>query len=158
VDMASFMGKEVPAGLEGLRLFDDVFQPVCSPAFLRDTCPLAAPADLSKATLLHSVRRMDDWRRWLDLAGMTGLEPKRSLSFENSSLAIQGAIDGLGVAIVQRTYVAELIKVGVLVTPFDLVGRSENGYYLVWSATRAATPAFRSFLQWIRQEVRDSTT
>jgi len=158
VDMASFMGKEVPAGLEGLLLFDDAFQPVCSPAFLRDTCRLATPADLSKATLLHSVRRMDDWRRWLDLAGMTKLEPKRSLSFENSSLAIQGAIDGLGVAIVQRAYVAELIKVGVLVAPFDLVGRSDIGYYLVWSTTRSATPAFRSFLQWIRQEVRDSTS
>ncbi|MCY1310469.1 hypothetical protein D9M70_606610 [compost metagenome] len=57
----------------------------------------------------------------------------------------------------QRVYVAELIKVGVLVAPFDLVARSDIGYYLVWSTTRAATPAFRAFLQWIRQEVQDST-
>ena len=155
VDMASFMGKEVPPGLEGLRLFDDAFQPVCSPAFLRDTCGLATPADLSKATLLYSVRRMDDWPRWLELAGRARLKPKRSLSFENSSLAIQGAVDGLGVAIVQCAYVRELLKVGALVNPFELVGRSDNGYYLVWSPTRAATPAFRSFLQWLRQEVRD---
>lgn len=155
VDMASFMGKEVPPGLDGLRLFDDAFQPVCSPAFLRDTCRLATPADLSKATLLYSVRRMDDWPRWLELAGRARLKPKRSLSFENSSLAIQGAVDGLGVAIVQCAYVRELLKVGALVNPFELVGRSDNGYYLVWSPTRAATPAFRSFLQWLRQEVRD---
>lgn len=158
VDMASFMGTDVPPGLDGLRLFDDAFQPVCSPAFLRDTCPLATPADLSKATLLHSVRRMDDWQRWLDHAGLTKLKPKRRLSFENSSLAIQGAVDGLGVAIVQRAYAVELLKVGTLVAPFDLVARSDNGYYLVWSTARAATPAFGSFLQWIRQEVRNSTT
>lgn len=156
VDMASFMGTDVPAGLDGLRLFDDAFQPVCSPAFLRDTCPLAAPADLSKATLLHSVRRMDDWQRWLDHAGLTKLKPKRRLSFENSSLAIQGAIDGLGVAIVQRAYAAELLKAGTLVAPFDLVAHSDNGYYLVWSTARAATPAFASFLQWIQQEVHSS--
>lgn len=157
VDMASFMGTTVPPGLDGLRLFDDAFQPVCSPSFLRDTCPLERPADLSKATLLHSVRRMDDWPRWLASAGLAKLKPKRRLSFENSALAIHGAIDGLGVAIVQCAYVADLLKAGTLVAPFDLVARSDIGYYLVWSNARAATPAFRSFLRWIQQEVRKST-
>lgn len=157
VDMASFMGDELPPGLDGVRLFDDAFQPVCSPAFLRDTCPLVTPADLSKVTLLHAVRRMDNWPRWLDLAGQPGLKPQRSLSFETSSLAIQAAIDGLGVAIVQRAYVAELLKVGALVAPFDLVAHSDMGYYLVWATTRRATPAFRAFLEWVRQEVRQGT-
>jgi len=153
VDMASFMGQEVPDGLEGLRLFDDAFQPVCSPAFLRDTCPLDTTADLAKATLLHSVRRMDDWQRWLQLAGEAQLRPQRSLSFENSSLAIQAAVDGLGVAMVQCEYVKEALKAGTLVAPFDLVARGDNGYHLVWSNARSRTPAFQSFLQWIRQEV-----
>lgn len=153
VDIASFVGKELPPGLDGLRLFDDAFQPVCSPSLLRDTRPLATPADLSKRTLLHAVRRMDDWQRWLNLAGLPALKPQRVLSFETSSLTIQAAIDGLGVAIVQRAYVAELLKVGTLVAPFDLMARSDIGYYLVWSAARATTPAIRSFLEWVRQEV-----
>ncbi|MDF3838983.1 LysR substrate-binding domain-containing protein [Cupriavidus basilensis] len=157
VDMASFVGKTLPAGLEGLRLFDDAFQPVCNPSFLRGPQRLSTPADLSKVTLLHSVRRMDDWQRWLGLAGLSGLKPQRSLSFENSSLAIQAAIDGLGVAMVQREYVGELLKVGVLVAPFDFVGRSDTGYYLVWSAARATTPAFRSFLEWVKQEAGRGT-
>jgi LysR family transcriptional regulator, glycine cleavage system transcriptional activator len=157
VDMASFIGKELPDGLEGVRLFDDAFQPVCSPAFLRDTCQLTTTTDLSKATLLHSVRRMDDWQRWLSLAGVAKLRPQRSLSFENSSLAIRAAIDGLGVAMVQREYVKELLKLGVLVAPFDLVAHGDNGYYLVWSTTRSKTPAFQSFLEWVRQEVGRGT-
>lgn len=153
VDMASYMGKELPPGLDGLRLFDDVFQPVCSPSFLRETCQLATPGDLSKATLLHSVRRMDDWPRWLALAGMTDLRPQRSMSFENSSLAIQAAVDGLGVAVVQCEYVREPLKTGALVAPFSLAARSDSGYYLVWSAMRRATPAFQSFLRWVQKEV-----
>lgn len=153
VDMASFMGDELPPGLDGIRLFDDAFQPVCSPAYLRDAHPLATPADLSKKTLLHAVRRMDNWQRWLDLAGQPKLKPQRSLSFETSSLAIQAAVDGLGVAIVQRAYVGELLKVGALVAPFDLVARTDMGYYLVWSTARSATPAFRDFLEWVRQEL-----
>ncbi|WP_028602430.1 LysR substrate-binding domain-containing protein [Ottowia thiooxydans] len=153
VDMASFMGKDLPDGLEGLRLFDDAFQPVCSPAYLRDNCQLTETADLAEATLLHSVRRMDDWPRWLSLAGAPQLRPQRSLSFENSSLAIQAAIDGLGVAMVQCAYVKEPLKVGALVAPFDLIGQGDNGYYLVWSTSRSKSPAFQSFLQWVRQEV-----
>ncbi|MGQ3116351.1 MAG: transcriptional regulator GcvA [Hydrogenophaga sp.] len=153
VDMASYMGQELPPGLDGLRLFDDVYQPVCSPAFLRDTCPLKTPADLAKATLLHSVRRMDDWQRWLALAGLAKLRPQRNLSFENSSLAIQAAVDGLGVAVVQCEYVKEALKTGTLVAPFELAARSDTGYYLVWSSQRRATPAFQSFLHWVQEEV-----
>ncbi|MFM0703547.1 LysR substrate-binding domain-containing protein [Paraburkholderia sediminicola] len=153
VDMASFLGKSLPTGLEGVRLFDDAFLPVCSPALLRRYERLAVPRDLARATLLYSVRRMDDWQRWLTLAGEPDLRPQHSLSFENSSLSIQAAVDGLGVAVIQHAYVTDLLKAGLLVTPFDLVARSENGYYLVWSPTRAARPTFRSFLEWVLKEV-----
>jgi LysR family glycine cleavage system transcriptional activator len=152
VDMASYMGKELPPGMDGVRLFDDEFLPVCSPAFMKGSLKLQAPKDLARATLLHSVRRMDDWQRWLTLAGQRALRPQRSLSFENSSLAIQAAVDGVGVAMVQRAYVKEHLKAGTLVAPFELVGRSEQGYYLVWPAQRAMSGGFKSFLEWILRE------
>ncbi|OJU42370.1 MAG: hypothetical protein BGN99_27220 [Alphaproteobacteria bacterium 65-37] len=157
VDVASFVGTALPAGLDGLRAFDDAFQPVCSPSLLRGAERLRSPVDLSKATLLHSVRRMDDWQRWLDLAGAPKLKPQRNLSFENASLVIQAAVDGLGVAVAQRAYVAELLKTGRLVAPFDLVARSDRGYYLVWSPTRATTPVFRAFLDWLKEEAGRAT-
>jgi LysR family glycine cleavage system transcriptional activator len=100
---------------------------------------------------------MDDWQRWLDLAGAPKLKPQRNLSFENASLVIQAAVDGLGVAVAQRAYVAELLKTGRLVAPFDLVTRSDRGYYLVWSPTRATTPVFRAFLNWLKQEAGRAT-
>lgn len=159
VDMASFIGRDLPSGLEGIRLFDDAFQPVCSPAFLKETCRLATPADLEQATLLHSVRRMDDWQRWLTLGGMAELRPRRSLSFENSSLAIQAAVDGLGVAMVQCEYVKDHIRVGTLVAPFEQIARSDVGYYLVWSGGGDTRPPFQSFLKWVRKEaeVKDAS-
>lgn len=157
VDMASFMGAEVPSGLEGVRLFDDEFLPVCSPSLIQSGQRFAIPNDLTRATLLHSVRRADDWHRWLTAAGEPQLRPQRSLSFDNSSLAIQAALDGLGVAVVQREYVKQHLKVGTLVSPFDLVARSENGYYLVWSGARATSAAFHAFLQWVLTETRASS-
>lgn len=153
VDIASFMGSELPAGLEGLRLFDYTFLPVCNPSFLRDPWNLETATDLARMTLLRSVRRMNDWERWLTAAGVEGLKPQRNLSFENTSLAIQAAIDGLGIAVVQPEYVRELLGTGALVAPFDLVGHGDAGYYLAWSTTRRKSLAFDSFVQWVRQEI-----
>ena len=70
----------------------------------------------------------------------------------DSRLAIQAAMDGVGVAAVQREYVREHLRTGTLVAPFDLVAGSENGYYLVWSAARPMSPGFQPFLQWVLQE------
>lgn len=154
VDVASFIGDEPPAGLDGIRLFDDEFLPVCSPGLLREGASLT-PQDLANETLLYSMRRMDDWQRWLECAGAESLVPTRRLSFGNSSLAIQAAVDGLGIAIVQRAYVAELLRTGTLVAPFDLTARTEGGYYLVWSGRRNSSSAFKAFFEWVVNEIED---
>lgn len=156
VDLASFVGRDLPPSLDGMRLFDDAFQPVCSPTFLSG-CQLSTPRDLESATLLHSVRRMDDWQRWLALVGEAELRPQRSVSFENSSLAIQAAVDGVGVAVVQCEYVKDQIKVGTLVAPFEQIARSDVGYHLVWSRTRDARPPLDSFLKWVQKELGVAT-
>lgn len=156
VDLASFVGRDLPPGLDGMRLFDDAFQPVCSPTLLSG-CQLATPRDLESATLLHSVRRMDDWQRWLALVGAAELRPQRSVSFENSSLAIQAAVDGVGVAVVQCEYVKDQIKMGTLVAPFEQIARSDVGYHLVWSRTRDARPPLDSFLKWVQKELGVAT-
>lgn len=154
VDMASFVGAKLPAGHDGVRLFADEFLPVCSPALLKVKRAMRIPSDLAEATLLHSVRRMDDWERWLEVAGASGLRAKRALSFENSSLAIQAALDGVGVAVVQRAYVLEHLKTGALVAPFEIVGRSNSCYYLVWPTDAPRNEAFTAFREWVVDEAR----
>jgi LysR family glycine cleavage system transcriptional activator len=153
VDMASFVGKSLPSGLEGVRLFEDEILPVCSPALLRGREPLTAPRDFADFTLLYSVRRMDDWNRWLTMMGAPDVQLLRSLSFENSSLAIQAAIDGLGIAMIQRAYVKDQLRAGTLVAPFEQVARSASGYYLIWSEGGSSSAAFLAFQQWILKEV-----
>jgi len=154
VDMACFTGESLPAGLDGVRLFDDEFIPVCRPDLFKGPLDRLRPLDLLNETLLYSVRRMDDWQRWFEHAGEQNVQVSRRLSFGNASLAIQAAVDGLGVAIVQRAYVADFLKQGLLITPIDITGRTPMGYYLVWSVRRGTTRAFQSFHQWVLEEVR----
>jgi LysR family glycine cleavage system transcriptional activator len=158
VDMASWIGTGLPPGVEGVRLFNDEFLPVCSPRLLRDGPHLGRVHDLEAFTLLHSVPRSDDWHQWLTLAGAPQLKPVNNLSFGNSSLAIQAAVDGVGVAMVQHEYVKSHLAAGSLVAPFELIARGRNGYYIGWSAKRPVGSAFELFRDWILAEVQSLKT
>lgn len=153
VDMASYLGKALPPGIAGVRLFNDVFLPVCSPSLLADHRKPLVPEDLIRLTLLHSVRRADDWHKWLSLAGMANCKPPHNLTFGNASLAIRAALDGVGVAIVQHEYVKSNLTAGSLVAPFELMASSDQGYFLGWPASRPASAAFDLFRTWVLREV-----
>ena len=122
-------------------------------AVLTRMVPTVFTLVLAPATLLHSVPRVDDWHQWLTLAGEPDLKPANSLSFGNSSLAIQAALDGVGVAMVQYEYVKSNLAAGSLVAPFELRARGRNGYYLGWSAAGPVSTAFTLFRDWILDEV-----
>ncbi|MEY4249673.1 MAG: transcriptional regulator GcvA [Pseudomonadota bacterium] len=156
VDMASWIGMGIPTGVNGVRLFDDEFLPVCSPRLLSGAARVDRLSDLAAFTFLHSVPRSNDWHHWLELAGERDLKPVNNLSFGNSSLAIQAAIDGVGVAMVQHEYVKSHLASGSLVAPTNFIARGPNGYYLGWSSKRPAGEAFALFRDWILKEVESS--
>ena len=153
VDMASWIGPNLPPGVSGVRLFDDEFMPVCSPALLNGPIPLHKPSDLSRFTLLKAVPRADYWSAWLTQVREPDLKAAHSLSFGSSSLAIQAAIDGVGIALVQHAYIKTNLAAGTLVAPFDVKVRGKNGYYLGWSAARPVSEALALFRDWILEEV-----
>ena len=153
VDMASYVGTHLPPGISGIRLFDDAFLPVCSPKLLENRPPLENPADVLQFTLLHSVSRADDWHQWLSLAGLPDARPAHNLSFGNSSLSIRAALDGMGVAMVQRVYAKANLADGSLVAPFALTASSSKGYFFGWPTNQPMGPAFELFRAWLLEEV-----
>lgn len=143
-------GKLTWPRLESRPLVAVELSPVCSPALGSDT--LRAPVDLARVTLLHGSPRPDDWRRWLDFAGVPGIDAKNGLTFDSLNLAIQAAIEGLGVAIAVRALVLDDLAAGRLMEPFDLVRHSRRHFHLVYPADRARDPRLRHFIDWITEE------
>ena len=90
--------------------------PVCSPALLQRT-PLKEPRDLAQHTLLSSVNRAHSWERWLALAGVADLAGARRQQFDHFYLALQAAVDGLGVALGPRPVINDELASGRLVAP-----------------------------------------
>lgn len=129
------------------HLFDDEFLPVCTPSVASQ---LQTPEDLLQAHLLHSMLRPEAWPLWFSSAGLAGPPRLRGITLANAALCYQAAADGLGVAIAQRAYVDDDLRVGRLVIAVDHIARTELGYYLVCDPLKSTTAPVRLFRDWIR--------
>jgi LysR family glycine cleavage system transcriptional activator len=127
--------------------------PVCAKQLSRSWKAKDAPSQLAKRTLLHSFARPHDWEMWLASAGIAGIDPTRGLKFENSVLAYEAALQGIGVAMGVRVLVSEYLRLGSLVAPFDHVLTLDLGYYLLMPKNRRASPAMRAFRNWLMDEI-----
>ncbi len=153
VDIAIRYGRGDWPGLRIERLLSLDMFPVCSPALLDGPEPLRAPADLARHTLLHDDLR-EDWPRWLVAAGVTGIDLTRGPTFNETSLIMQAAAAGLGVAIAVSALVAADLAEGRLVRPFEIAVAEEAGFYLVYPEASAARAKVRAFRDWMLAEAR----
>jgi LysR family glycine cleavage system transcriptional activator len=155
VDMGLRYGRGGYAGLRVDPLMQDRVYPVCSPKLLEGPRPLRAPADLRHHTLLHddvAPIEAPDWRAWLAAAGVTGVDPERGPSYSHSSLVLQAAIDGQGVALGRSSLVALDLEAGRLVRPFGPDMPSGYACYVVSPKTTADQPKIKAFREWLLEQ------
>jgi LysR family glycine cleavage system transcriptional activator len=156
-DVDVFVQSEFGAPTEGYkRLFGEVLLPVCSPRLLERGPALDRPADLAGHTLLSSMHRPRDWPLWLAAAGITTLEARGAISFDNAALAYQAAIDGLGVVMAQRALIEEDLNNGRLIAPFERQTPTPGAYYLAFNAGRPKPPRVAAFEAWLLAEAAKS--
>jgi LysR family glycine cleavage system transcriptional activator len=100
VDLAVRYGRGRWPGLRADWLMAEHIFPVCHPALLSGERPLRQPADLAHHTLLHTTVSREDWQLWLTAAGLPrAIAAQRGLMFDQGFMAIQAAMEGLGVAL-----------------------------------------------------------
>lgn len=127
--------------------------PVCAKSLTKSWKVKDAPENLAKHTLLHSLARPNDWALWLESAGVKNVDPTRGLKFENSVLAYEAALQGIGVAIGVRVLVAQYLRQGSLVAPFKHVLPLDLGYYLLIPKKVRMTPGLKVFRNWLLEEI-----
>ncbi|POZ60228.1 transcriptional regulator GcvA [Chromobacterium alticapitis] len=125
--------------------------PLASPALL-ERLPLNSPADLVSHTLLHADTRPTAWQRWLTLAGAAELKPASAMHFDKFSLALQAAIDGLGVVLGPLPMAKALIDAGRLRQPLPAPVVSVRDYCWVAPRMAAEDPTVTAFCRWLESE------
>jgi LysR family glycine cleavage system transcriptional activator len=159
VDAAIRFGEGLHPGLQVDKLFSDTVFPVCSPALLAGNKPLREPRDLLNFTLIHLDYEAQgavwpNWRMWMLAAGVTDFNDSRGLHFSQTSLAVQAAIDGHGVALGDSTLVADDIAQGRLIKPFELALKSPTqfAYHLITRKDMGGRPIVKAFRNWVLEE------
>jgi LysR family glycine cleavage system transcriptional activator len=163
VDLAIRYGAGRYEGLEAEKLLGEAVLPVCSPA-LMEAAPIRKPVDLAHHTLLHdtgpeSDASCPDWNMWLRANGVEGIDASRGPRFNQSSMVIEAAVAGRGVALAKRAIAETDLAAGRLVALFPGAGSpTAFAYHLVWPRTREFTPAQQTFVDWLRAEAQAYVT
>ena len=153
VDLCVRHGEGRWPGLHVTRLAAEVLFPVCSPRLLEGPHPLRRSADLLQHTLLHLDTR-EDWVKWLDAAGIHGMDLSRGAVFDQVSLAMDAAIGGQGVALSRSALAATDLLAGRLVRPFGPDLNVAYAYYIVCPKPTAERPKIRIFRDWLLAEAK----
>jgi LysR family glycine cleavage system transcriptional activator len=154
VDVAIRHGLGKWPGVVTDRLLSETHFPVCSPKLLEGPNAIREPMDLFKHSLLYDYDwRGNFWRDWFRAAGLGNMDFSHALSFNNSALMLQAAIDGLGVALTQQILVGDDLKAGRLVKPFELQIETEYAYWVVMPPHYRARPKVAAFRNWILTEL-----
>jgi LysR family glycine cleavage system transcriptional activator len=160
VDIAIRYGFGRYPGLEVQFLMGDQIFPVCSPKLLAMRPPLRDPSDLRHHTLLHDADALatesESWRIWLEAAGISGVDPSRGPGFSDSSMLLQAAIDGQGVALGRSALAALDLEAGRLVQPFGPSIPSNLSYFIVRPSTAGQRPKVRLFHDWLLEQATGS--
>jgi LysR family transcriptional regulator, glycine cleavage system transcriptional activator len=160
VDMAIQFGDGQWPNVRADRLFGDVFEPVCSPAFLAEHAPdRRHPESLLRQTLLEAHYRRKDWDEWLAANGLQEMGAASArMSFNSSVLAVQAAVSGLGVAIGQPRLLDAEFAAGQLVRPFAKTKwkpfRRDRAYWLLRPQHQRETRKTRAFRDWLLETVK----
>lgn len=148
IDAAIRYGQGPYRGLRHEPLLRTGFAPMCSPAL-----KLRKPADLARHPLLHfqwqpTFREPPDWTAWRRAAGLRGLDVGRGITFTDETHAIDAAIAGQGVGLLNTALVADALARGTLVTP---LGPTLEGlhYQLVYPPAAEGDPALAALREWL---------
>jgi LysR family glycine cleavage system transcriptional activator len=133
IDVGLWYGDGAWPDVESIFLFEGETFPVCSPAYLERSDPIAEPNDLLNHTLLNlegSSHATEDWFWWLDRAGVRPSVAPHILRVNTYNVLIQEALAGQGIGLGFGGILDELMNQGRLVKPLNLSFNRGRAVYM----------------------------
>ncbi len=147
MDLAIYYGASRYPDLYQQRLMGESLLPVCSPEYRQQYQPLSASASAA-VVWIHAAESTDvqdqfaEWRLWCQQSGYSLPFDGRYYAVNNHSIAIEMAINGLGVVMGRKTLIQPLLAAGKLVALSEQEVMSPFGYDLICPQEKPFSPAF----------------
>ncbi|MDT7838848.1 LysR substrate-binding domain-containing protein [Aquabacterium sp. OR-4] len=133
-------------------LFEERIVPLASPAFLR-THRLRRIDQLLDVPLIQSNVNVVQWSDWFQAYSDKRPPERLSLRFDRAQMAMEAAIQGLGVALESAMLAAGHIREGKLRPVFGLdKSLGVKAHFAVYPARHGKRPAVEAFLAWVHAE------
>ncbi len=132
------------AGLEVRPLMPITTVVVVAPRRLQ-----GGPLDFTQIPMLHTRPRSEDWRRWLDFAGLKTIAVRGGSSFESASQTLEAAAADLGAAIAIEGLLQPDLASGRLAIAHPARRPTTRYFTLQYEARLAADPSLTAFADWL---------
>lgn len=152
-DVAILFVRKRQGDLHYISLFDGLLTPVCAPSLLNGRAGIDEVKELADFDLLRVYTAPDEWDDWLLETGVPDLARRPGPTFDSYILAIQAAIEGQGIALVNGPWAREDIRAGRLIRPLPQELRYSDAWCMVCRRERRNEPAIKRFQSWLLSQV-----
>jgi LysR family glycine cleavage system transcriptional activator len=155
IDLRMCYGSNLYPDMTTVLLNHDEVLPLCGPSYLaRNPKAVDGMAHVPDDDLIHtnwgpSFVSHPTWQTWFAATGITRPEESRGYRVGLSSLALDLARDGVGVALGQRMMGSDDIRTGRLVAVSDRALPLGHPYGLVHPPSKISKPGLRSLIEWL---------
>lgn len=133
-------------------LFDYSLFPVCTPALRARLPEHAEPRDLQALPLIVIYSETRNWDIWFESANLDFV-PDSRVVVDTLAIALQMALDGSGVALVNGPFAEQELADGRLVRPMSHQVRCPGGWGLICRQDLRDSPRVRVFMDWFANAV-----
>jgi LysR family glycine cleavage system transcriptional activator len=154
-DVAVLLSNGQFPGYHVERLVPLSVTPLASPGLLAGRA--LQPSDLAGFVLIHDdIGKLFDgrdfWDLWLKAAGAASLRLRHGVHFSHTVLALEAAVEGVGIVATLPELARPQLDDGRLVAPFGLRVKLPYAYFVLVREQALARPSVQAFLAWLREQ------
>lgn len=127
--------------------------PVCSPGLIGGARGKLQPRDLLDYPLLTVTSEVWQWQDWFDSAGLTEVVANRSTSVDSTAIALEMAMNGAGIVLVNGPFANSDLQAGRLVQPVDHYAEGLGEWGLACRRDSLDRPQVRAFMEWLQADI-----
>ena len=138
-----------PAKHHWVPLFEYALFPVCSPALVANLNANPKPADLLNLPLVTINSEVRNWHTWFASAGVEFDPSSPYMAVDTLAVALEMALDGEAIALVNGPFVDSDLASGRLVKPVDHLAVCPGEWGLICRKDMKENVRVRAFMDWV---------
>lgn len=145
-----------PAKFHWVPLYEYALFPVCSPAVAQAMGTTPTAQDLMSKPLVAIYTEVQNWQTWFDSAGVVFEPSVPYLMVDTLAVALEMALNGEGIALVNGPFVDQDLASGRLVRPIAHKAVCPGAWGLICRKDMKENLRIRTFMEWVTKNVEES--